>query len=147
MRLDEVALRGRHEAGEERAGALGRGDLAEAADEALVVRRRVELDASLNDVDGRHRAVGEAAADAAGEGACGEGGGRLGGGDARSHPRQPGGRSRRCGRKRAAAPCRKYVRPKGPWPMISPSAGEAATIGCLAGTAASARRVAADSFA
>ena len=57
--LDEVTLRSRAEAGEEGAGALVRDDLLEAADEALVVLDRVQLDARLHHVHRRQRAVRE----------------------------------------------------------------------------------------
>ena len=63
--LDEVALRGRAKAGEEGAGALLLNDLLEAANEALVVLGRVQLDARLHDVHRREGAVGDAAADPA----------------------------------------------------------------------------------
>ena len=60
-------MRRRAKTREERASALTGDDLAEAADEALVVLDRVKLDARLDDVDGRERAVGDRAANAAGE--------------------------------------------------------------------------------
>ena len=65
--LDEVALARRHEAGEERAGALARDNLADAADEPLVVFDGVKLNARLHHIDGRERAVRDAAAEAASE--------------------------------------------------------------------------------
>mmetsp|Transcript_19423 Transcript_19423/g.52854 ORF Transcript_19423/g.52854 Transcript_19423/m.52854 type:complete len:332 (+) Transcript_19423:175-1170(+) len=69
--LDEVAnARGRQARGE-RHGALLLDHLAEAADQALVVLRGLQLDARLHDVDGADRAVGERAADAAREGRLG----------------------------------------------------------------------------
>ena len=65
--LDEVTLRSRAEAGEECTRALALDDLLEAADEALVVLDRVQLDAGLHDIHWREGTMGDGAADAAGE--------------------------------------------------------------------------------
>ena len=65
--LDEVADGGRAKAGGKRHRALGLDDLAEAADQALVVRHRVQLHARLDDVDRAQGTVRDAAADATGQ--------------------------------------------------------------------------------
>ena len=62
-RLDKVALCSWTEAGEECSSTLIGNDLAEAANESLVVRHGVELDAGLDDIDRSERAVGDGAAD------------------------------------------------------------------------------------
>ena len=65
--LQKVAGKGRAKAGQEGTGAFIPNDLADASDEAAVVGDGVELDARLDDINGRQGAVGDGAADGTGE--------------------------------------------------------------------------------
>lgn len=69
--LEEVTGEGGTSTSKESGGTFVLDDLAETTDHAPVVGGRVELDTGLDDVDGSERAMGDGAADRAGEGEFG----------------------------------------------------------------------------
>jgi len=69
--LEEVADEGRANTGQKGTSTLVLNDLLEAAEHAIVVGLGVELDTSLDDINGSQSTVGDGAADGAGEGEAG----------------------------------------------------------------------------